>query len=85
MSGAAIAITREEDGSKGRYVANVEGQEEPGELTYSRASPTLVIVDRTGVEPGCSLRLSSTSGIGNLDERRIALPHRHAPENRAET
>ena len=49
MSGAAIAITREEDGSKGRYVANVEGQEEPGELTYSRASPTLVIVDRTGV------------------------------------
>lgn len=46
---ANITITIEESGSKGRYEARVEGKEETGELTFSRASPTLVIVDHTGV------------------------------------
>lgn len=40
-------IRHEETGSKGRYYAIVEGHE--AEVTYSRASPRLVIVDHTGV------------------------------------
>lgn len=44
-----IEITLEEDGSKGRYVAHVAGQADTGEMTFSRISPTRVIVDHTGV------------------------------------
>ncbi len=40
-------ITSEETSSKGRYSATVDGHE--AEMTYSRASPKLVIVDHTGV------------------------------------
>lgn len=40
-------ITSAETGSKGRYSTTVEGHE--AEVTYSRASPQLVIVDHTGV------------------------------------
>ncbi|MEW9614251.1 GNAT family N-acetyltransferase [Shinella sp. S4-D37] len=40
-------ITSTETGSKGRYAATVESHE--AEMTYSRASPQLVIVDHTGV------------------------------------
>lgn len=42
-------ILHEPGDTKGRYVAHVEGQSEVGELTYSRASDTLIIVDHTGV------------------------------------
>ena len=40
-------ILSTETGSKGRYYTVVEGHE--AEVTYSRASPQLVIVDHTGV------------------------------------
>lgn len=40
-------ISSEETGSRGRYAAVVEGHE--AEMTYSRTSPRLVIVDHTGV------------------------------------
>ena len=40
-------ILSEETGSKGRYYTVVEGHE--AELTYSRTSSKLVIVDHTGV------------------------------------
>ena len=40
-------ILHEETGAKGRYHVTVEGHE--AEVTYSRASPQLVIVDHTGV------------------------------------
>ena len=40
-------ILHEETGSKGRYHTVVEGHE--AEMTYSRASPQLVIIDHTGV------------------------------------
>lgn len=40
-------ILSAETGSKGRYYTIVEGHE--AEVTYSRASPQLVIVDHTGV------------------------------------
>ena len=39
-------ISREQDGSKGRYVIRMGNE---AELTYSIASPTLVIADHTGV------------------------------------
>lgn len=44
-----ITITHQENGSKGQYIAQVEGFDEPAELTYSRASYQLIIVDHTGV------------------------------------
>ena len=42
-----VEIAREVEGSKGRYVIRKDGEE--AELTYSIASPTLVIADHTGV------------------------------------
>lgn len=40
-------IKREDKASGGRYVAIVDGHE--AEITFSRTSPTLIIVDHTGV------------------------------------
>ena len=40
-------IRREEAGSKGRYVLDQDGVE--AELTFSIASPSMVIADHTGV------------------------------------
>lgn len=40
-------IRHEDNGSKGRYSVTVEGHE--AEVTYSRASPQLIIIDHTGV------------------------------------
>ncbi len=63
-----ITITRSEEGSKGRYVARVEGQDGVGELTFSRMSSTKIIADHTAVD-------DSLKGIGvgkALVERLIA-------------
>ncbi|MDO1582137.1 GNAT family N-acetyltransferase [Rhizobium oryzicola] len=43
-----MQITEETSGSGGRYVAELEGHF--GEMTYSRASPHLIIIDHTGVD-----------------------------------
>lgn len=40
-------IRHEENGAKGRYFTVIEGHE--AEVTYSRSSPHLIIVDHTGV------------------------------------
>lgn len=42
-----LAITREVSGNRGRYVMVLGGDQ--AELTYSIASPELVIADHTGV------------------------------------
>ena len=42
-----MEITHETGKSGGRYVTNVDGHE--AEITYSRTSPRLIIVDHTGV------------------------------------
>ena len=44
-----LDITREDGASRGRYVARLDGIDAEAELTYSRASPTLIIADHTGV------------------------------------
>jgi hypothetical protein len=44
-----LDITREDSASRGRYVGRVSGIDAEAELTYSRASPTLIIADHTGV------------------------------------
>lgn len=44
---AEITIEREMTQTKGRYVAKIAGVEGEGELTFSRASPTMVIADHT--------------------------------------
>lgn len=43
-----MTITHQEEGSKGVYKALVEGKPD-AEMTYSRASNTLIIIDHTGV------------------------------------
>ncbi|WP_117191719.1 GNAT family N-acetyltransferase [Rhizobium terrae] len=40
-------ITHEETRSGGRYIAEID--DDQAEMTYSRASPELVIIDHTGV------------------------------------
>ncbi|ATN35311.1 GNAT family N-acetyltransferase [Rhizobium sp. ACO-34A] len=42
-------IVHEEEKSGGRYIARVDSVEEPALMTYSRASPKLIIVDHTEV------------------------------------
>ncbi|MCF6367654.1 GNAT family N-acetyltransferase [Rhizobium halophilum] len=42
-----MEIEHQQSTSGGRYVAVLDGHE--AELTYSRTSPTLIIVDHTGV------------------------------------
>lgn len=42
-----MEIAREDKPTGGRYVTVVEGHE--AEITFSRTSPTLIIVDHTGV------------------------------------
>ncbi|WP_306884944.1 GNAT family N-acetyltransferase [Amorphus orientalis] len=42
-------ITREETDTKGRYLATVAGVDGSGEMTFSKASPTMIIVDHTAV------------------------------------
>jgi len=46
---ADISISLEDQGAKGRYVASVAGFADLGEMTFSRVSPSLIIVDHTGV------------------------------------
>ena len=40
-------IIEEENGARGRYSVSVEGH--TGEMTYSRSSPSLIIIDHTMV------------------------------------
>lgn len=46
----AITITLEEDGSKGRYEAQVAGRDGAGELTYLRMSADKIVANHTGVD-----------------------------------
>lgn len=49
MTETAVTITREDRPTGGRFIAHVDGVDEPAEMTFSRASPTLIIIDHTGV------------------------------------
>ena len=44
-----VTITREDGESKGRYIARIAGVDEFGELTYSKAGASRIIIDHTGV------------------------------------
>ena len=44
-----LSITLDEAGSKGRYVTRPDPNGPEAELTYSRASDALIIIDHTGV------------------------------------
>jgi predicted GNAT family acetyltransferase len=44
-----MRITNEDKASGGRYLGNIDGVSEPAEMTFSRASPTLIIIDHTHV------------------------------------
>lgn len=61
-----VEIEREVSGSKGRYVLRTGAGE--AELTYSIASPTLVIADHTGVPDA----LRGTGAGRALVERLVA-------------
>jgi predicted GNAT family acetyltransferase len=59
-------ISREVEGSKGRYVLRVDGAE--ADLTYSIASASLVIADHTGVPDA----QRGTGAASRLVERLVA-------------
>ncbi len=63
---ADTGITRQVEGSKGRYVLRVNGAE--ADLTYSIASPSLVIADHTGVPDA----LRGTGAASRLVERLVS-------------
>ena len=42
-----VTVSRELDGTFGRYVATVEGSPGEAELTFSREDPSVVIADHT--------------------------------------
>ena len=44
-----VSITFEDTGTKGRYVAQVPGYDEVGELTVTKTSDVMWIADHTGV------------------------------------
>ncbi|WP_424964829.1 GNAT family N-acetyltransferase [Dinoroseobacter sp. S375] len=44
-----LHITRSDTDSKARYLATIDGLEGAGELTLSKASATLIVVDHTAV------------------------------------
>lgn len=64
-------ITLEESGAKGRYVLTPEGESDVAELTFSRASDTLIIVDHTGVPDAFRGR-----GYGKMLSERVVLDAR---------
>ncbi|GAB2185782.1 GNAT family N-acetyltransferase [Roseibium sp. LAB1] len=66
------AITLEQDGSKGRYVAKIEGITEPAELTFSIVNEHLIIADHTGVPD--SMR---GMGVGKALVERLVEDARH--------
>lgn len=47
-----ISITRDDADTNGRHVATVDGVEGEGEMTFSKASPTMIIVDHTAGPDG---------------------------------
>jgi predicted GNAT family acetyltransferase len=59
-------ITREDGPTKGRYIAKVDGIDAEAELTYSRASPKLIIADHTAVPD-----VFRGQGIGRLLATRL--------------
>ncbi|MFN0264559.1 GNAT family N-acetyltransferase [Tepidamorphus sp. 3E244] len=48
MSDTDIEIIREDGETKGRYIARIPGKPD-AELTYSKAGPSRIIIDHTGV------------------------------------
>jgi hypothetical protein len=65
-----MQITEENGPSGGRYIARLEGAE--AEMTFSRASPTLIIIDHTGVP-------DALRGKGVGQAWRFTPSRRHAP------
>lgn len=61
-----IEIIHEDNGAKGRYIARPGGETDSGEMTYSRVSPTRIILDHTGVPD--SLR---GMGVGSALARHV--------------
>lgn len=45
---AEIAIAKEEEGRRGRYVARIAGVEGEAEITFTRRGPELISADHTG-------------------------------------
>ncbi|MEA1941692.1 MAG: GNAT family N-acetyltransferase [Pseudomonadota bacterium] len=66
-----IQITQEETGSKGRYVARIDGETDTAEMTYSRISPSRIIVDHTGVPDSLGGR-----GVGSALARHVVAEAR---------
>lgn len=64
-----ISFTIEDTETKGRILAHIPGQSETPEITFSKSSATMVIVDHTGVPDSLT-----GQGIGTtLAQRMVEL------------
>lgn len=68
-----IDITREDLETKCRYIATIDGVEGEGEMTFSKALPSLIIVDHTDVPD--SMR---GMGVAGALARRVVADAREA-------
>ena len=68
-----VQVTYEDQGSKGRYVARINGIDAEGELTFSKASAVLIIADHTFVPDA----MRGTGAAGALVNRLIADARAH--------
>jgi len=68
-----VQVTYEDQGSKGRYVARINGIDGEGELTFSKASAVLIIADHTFVPD----EMRGTGAAGALVNRLIADARAH--------
>jgi predicted GNAT family acetyltransferase len=66
MAAADPEITREDRGTRGRYVARVDGIDAEAELIYSRDGPKLIIAEHTEVPD-----VFRGKGIGRLLATRL--------------
>lgn len=69
-----IAIDREEDGRKGRYVARIAGIEGEAEITFTKRGPDLISADHTGAPDS----MKGTGAAKALVEFMIADARRNA-------
>jgi predicted GNAT family acetyltransferase len=73
MPGQPPSISREDQPTRGRYVARVDGIDAEAQLTYSRSSPQLIIADHTEVPD-----VFRGQGIGRLLAARMVEDARAA-------
>ena len=68
MSDKDVDISYEDQGTKGRYVARIQGIAGEGELTFTKVSDDLIIADHTSVPDAMRGKAAATALVNRLIE-----------------